>query len=72
MVPDPFASGTLAAVLSWLLAAPILLGMLGGALSVVFAPAFTRVKILYAWIVICALALTPVRYMLFQIAAAAS
>lgn len=70
MTTDPFESGTLATVLSWLSAAPILIGMCIGAVTVVFTRASVRLKLLFAWMLLCALALSPVRYMLFQIVAA--
>lgn len=72
MEVDPFASGMLATALSWISAVPMFLAVVGGAVTSVFAPTSVRVKILYAWMLLCALALTPVRYILFQMIAAAS
>jgi hypothetical protein len=43
-----------------------------GAVTMVFMPASARLKILFAWMLLCALALSPVRYMLFQVVAAAA
>jgi hypothetical protein len=57
-------------VLSWLSATPALIGMCVGAVTTVFTPASARLKLLFAWMLLCALALSPVRYMLFQIVAA--
>lgn len=70
MTPDPFASSILSTVLSWLLAISVLLILVGGILAAAFRPVTARVKILWAWMALCALALTPVRYMLFQVIAA--
>ncbi len=72
MEADPFSSGTLATVLSWLDAVPIFLAVVGGAFASVFSPSRVTVKILYAWMLLCALALTPARYMIFQMMLGAS
>jgi hypothetical protein len=61
-----------ATVLSWLSASTVLLCVLGGILDAVLKPFTTRDRIFRAWIVLCTLALTPARYMLFQVVAAVS
>jgi len=61
-----------ATVLSWLSASTVLLCLLGGILGAVLEPATARDRIFWAWIALCALALTPARYMFFQVIAAVS
>jgi len=72
MTPDPFASSTWATVLSWFSAISVLLCLLGGISGAALKSATVRDRILWAWIALYTLALTPVRYMLFQVIAAVS
>jgi hypothetical protein len=71
MRPEVFESSTLSLILSWVLCLPIMLRMIAWILGL-FAKQQGMPWLFSAWLGVCMLIFTPVRYLLFQFALASS
>ena len=73
MSADPFASGNLSSILSWVVTLPVILGCLFGGIGMLFERTDDEIpRWFVVWIMLCVLILSPLRYMLLQLIVASA
>lgn len=67
MAPDPFASPTISAVLTWCFSILLILGLIGSWGRDLIESAKQFPRLFTVWLAICVIVLSPFRYMLLEI-----
>jgi len=69
---DYFNSSTLSLVLSWLFSIPILIGLLGFLINMLFEKQEGMPRVFTIWILLCILLFSPLRYLILQLIVASA
>lgn len=64
---DYFQSHSVSLILAWLFSIPIILGLISGAIKILFEKTPGIPRFFTVWLVICVLLFSPIRYILLQL-----
>lgn len=67
MTPDQFASPIISQILTWIISIPLIFGMLGVAVSMLFEKVEGVPRFFTIWLLICILLFSPFRYIMLQL-----
>jgi hypothetical protein len=72
MQQDYFESSTLSSVISWVIAIPIFISIIGMFIQTLFGKSEGTPKIFIIWLLLCFIIFSPIRYLFFQVLLASS